>query len=396
MKLIRFGRNKRQKALRQKLMRHYLIALISLLSFKEIKAQELPFAEPIIEPFNIYQNGYGQNWDSVTLQYFFIDIDLDGLKDLFFIDFICNEYPQFQGIYYQKNKLLESGNFSELLPIPSSFQEIYFSPTSKLTDLEEDGDLDIVRTRNYNLGYTADADMFEYVPNLSNKIDSFNFGDYVSVEEVCYSNHVGDVVNSCYNRMSIGDIDDDGDVDVLFTNLRTFYNRYLGYEVDRILDFPFFERNENTTDLLFNEPLVNPYNFEAIVNSLKLDSSFILESYISDINLDGKNDISMLSVTVNSDSISGLLNYKYQIKSFYKLSNNPTTFSENGQVIWSFKDSYTFDPALYDYYSFDTIGLFDGSFLKQSNIELIDLDNDGDQDLFFREVNYHFSVDYKL
>ena len=89
MKLIRFGRIKRQKALRQKLMRHYLIALISLLSFKEIKAQELPFAEPIIEPFNIYQNGYGQNLDTLTLQYFFLDIDLDGLKDLFFIDFIC-------------------------------------------------------------------------------------------------------------------------------------------------------------------------------------------------------------------------------------------------------------------------------------------------------------------
>ncbi|MEZ5004173.1 MAG: hypothetical protein R2730_14170 [Chitinophagales bacterium] len=89
MKNSSFQRKKRQKAFRQKLLRNYMLAFLSMLSIKELKAQELPFAEPLIEPFNIFHIGANDSSETFSNNYFFIDIDLDGDLDLFFVNEDC-------------------------------------------------------------------------------------------------------------------------------------------------------------------------------------------------------------------------------------------------------------------------------------------------------------------
>ncbi|MEZ5004174.1 MAG: T9SS type A sorting domain-containing protein [Chitinophagales bacterium] len=276
-----------------------------------------------------------------------------------------------------------------MLGIQSIFYNDEFQSEPKLVDIDNDGDLDKLVIGAFHYGYSFDRYIFEYIPNHSNEIDSFDFDSFIGVGEVCSSGQR----RWCLTSFNFGDIDDDGDNDVLYLSTNTLYNYVDGSLTDRSVDFKLFERNQNNVDPLFEEAITNPFNLETIGNTLNLDSNTILEIFLNDVNMDGQNDISVLTLDMEEDSIPGVLNYHLQLKTFYKSSNDPVLFDENEHLIWSFNGQYAYDVDFYESSDIDPFGYLLNSFFVYSNIYLIDLDNDGDQDIFMREVKFYYSPD---
>ena len=203
------------------------------------------------------------------------DLDNDGDFDL-----LMSEYKYEDGVYYDYHQWLyfenvgtpEVPNFANPISNPFGLQtEQYFS-FFDLADIDNDGDLDLF---SQGQSYYNTISFQENIGNASTP----NFGPQTL-------NPFGLTPSDQYNFPELGDLDNDGDLDLLSS----------GYDGD----FNFFENTGNASNPLFSSGVQNPFGLVPIEG--------ITLHHLLDIDTDG--DLDILSGTYGYDYTATLNFYK--------------------------------------------------------------------------------------
>ena len=203
------------------------------------------FAYPIQDPFNLQDPS-----DEEIINPEFADMDNDG--DL---DYLSGEYMYGLGFHYQEN-IGTNINPDFANPVVNPFGLIAYTPTSpnfgvwqfhNLIDLDNDGDFDILSNvvkMNY-LSYAMNSD-FVYYENIGTAGNP-----QFSAPSV---NPFGLTVNNNINYTTFGDIDSDGDADIL--GFEFDYNSYTA-------NFRFIENIGTASLPSFAAPQLNVFGIPA-------------------------------------------------------------------------------------------------------------------------------------
>ncbi len=180
------------------------------------------FAEPQSDPF-----GLSITYDGHFAEIELVDLDNDG-------DFDILE-SQTYGLFYRENiGNAEGPNFAPIISNPFGINEVQYLNTSTV-DLDSDGDLDILCGSYQEFVYYENTGTSE-IPTIAEPVRS-PFG----------------LPPENYQQIITADWDNDGDLDVIYTNLE-FVNGLASSEVG------YYENIGDQFTANFAEPVVDPFN----------------------------------------------------------------------------------------------------------------------------------------
>ncbi|MEC7863677.1 MAG: VCBS repeat-containing protein, partial [Bacteroidota bacterium] len=246
-------------------------ALLIGISFSNTASAQ-HFAYPVTNPFGIIP-GYTNGTQSVNL----IDIDNDGDLDLFTDSLTYGYYNYIINFNFQENiGTATNPNFKvpDLNPFNLSLvaNDSSFLKLRHFMDFDGDGDFDILSNVLY-FDYYSFLSRYRYYENIgTSAIPDFT---------TAVINPFGLQGSPSIEFSSIGDIDNDGDFDLI--NFSYAYGSYL-------TSFNFIENTGNNTSPMFSSPQANtfgiPSSYGVVVPSLidfdndgDLDMIFAQESY---------------------------------------------------------------------------------------------------------------------
>jgi hypothetical protein len=299
------------------------MALLIGISFSNT-ANAQYFQPPVTNPFGITP-GYTYRLQSVNL----IDIDNDGDLDLFTDSLTYGYYSYLINFNYQENigtptnpnfKVPQLNPFNlTLMPNDSSFMK-----RRHFVDLDGDGDFDVLSTVTY-LGYYSFLSTYRYYENIGTP-SAPNFTTAIL-------NPFGLQASGNILLSAIGDIDNDGDFDIISTNY-SYTN-----------SFEFIENTGSNISPMFGAPQTNTFGLPA-------GGGLVLPT-LTDLDADGDLDI-----------IFGEYSYVTYGGSFKYYENTGTSNS-----------------AQFTAGTINPYGLIGTGIGSTPTLEFKDLDNDGDVDL---------------
>lgn len=355
---IPFARKKRQIKFKLKLVRKYALALIVTLGMKQGLAQQVNFAAPVLDPFNIYHNFYFDSlYGNYNVQIYeqFIDIDNDEDLDLMFFDLNAMEenFYDRQKFYFQKNTVNENGKFGDTIKIGIdnfSISGMFNSNEHSLVDLDKDGDLDLYG-KGTSVGYSH-YDFLFVKENNSNLIDKIELGD-ISPDLDENIGGCNDTYSGCSTYFLTGDLDNDENEDIL----SIYQLRIDPSDGSDTTLFIFFKNNGALELNPFNERIYNPFNIESIASKFVGDSLLVRDIYLHDMNSDGYNDLILSYIS------SFNTNIKWHLEAFY--ADNLTGNFDGGRSQLITEDNFS--------------GINRNS---SNNFLFVDIDADGDVDIY--------------
>ncbi|MEZ5024614.1 MAG: T9SS type A sorting domain-containing protein [Chitinophagales bacterium] len=284
-------------------MRKYALALMVTLGMKQGLAQQVNFAEPVLDPFNIYHNFYFDSlYGNYNVQIYeqFIDIDNDEDLDLMFFDLnaIEENFYDRQKFYCQKNTINENGKFGDTIKIEIdnySKGRIFHYEDHSLVDLDKDGDLDLYG-KGSSIGYSSYDHLVLY-ENNSSLIVEFELGD-ISPDLDENIGGCDGTYSGCYAAFTMGDLDNDMLIDIV-TSYQYVYDYLDGSDTAY---FMFFKNNGSSTLNPMEDRIYNPFNLESVISKFVGDSLFIYDLYIGDLNGDEYNDLVLSYLSRNDTS----------------------------------------------------------------------------------------------
>ncbi len=284
------------------------------------------FATPIENPFGLESSSVNYNFTAL------VDIDNDGDSDMFINELYGNIF------YYQNTGTASVPEFAAPVPNPFDISTAAFEGVNILTfaDLDADGDFDLYMG-SYNEGdYSssihffentgtpenpqfgpAQANIFDIAPQVDfldpNFVDLDNDGDldlltsaYLYYEEIAgftyyenigtasapqfaagQSNPFGLSSMSTYAFSEFADLDNDGDLDLLASNINGY-----GFAPG---SFSYYENTGSATEPQFATPEENPFDLNFI------DKTYILHQF-ADLDADGDLDILGQSYEIDTET----------------------------------------------------------------------------------------------
>ncbi len=301
-----------------------IVGAMMAVGFTGINAQTtIEFAEPVANPFGF-----------TPTQYLILpstgDFDNDGDYDMLngglnFPAYGLNESFS----YFENTGTPENANFGSSIAAPFGLSSDYFLQFSTNADLDNDGDLDILVGGYIQYGTTEGQISFYYYENKGTP-ESPEFPDRLQNPF-----NLRLPQNTLSSYPSLVDIDDDGDLDAFSTILTR----------DQVIDVFFFENIGDAENPEFGNPVPGA--------DFGVNQNLFLTIDFTDLDVDGDQD--MLIGGFNSGNV------------FYY---------EN---IGTAKEMYFADPVV------DPFGL--GPRYVFSVVNYVDMDADGDQDLFVGDLN---------
>jgi len=315
------------------------VALLFGLSFSNTASAQY-FAYPATNPFSITP-GYTNGIQSVNL----IDIDNDGDLDLFTDSLTYGWYSYNINFNFQENigtptnpnfKIPELNPFNlTLIPNDTSYIK-----SRHFVDLDGDGDFDILSNVLYQ-GYYSFVSKYRYYENIGTP-SAPNFTSAVF-------NPFGLQDSPYIELSSIGDIDNDGDFDLINSSFN--YNTYAS-------SFTFTENIGTNLNPAFSTPQINTFG-------LPVNTGYLRNSALTDLDSDGDLDII------------------FGEEAYY-----------GGQFVYH-ENTGTINSAQFTSPVINPYGLTGSVFESIPTLEFKDLDNDGDVDLLagtYEETSYFENV----
>ena len=307
------------------------VALLIGVSFSNTASAQW-FAYPTTDPFGI-SPGYGNYTQSVNL----IDIDNDGDLDLFTdsvnYSYSGGYYSIAKNFNYQENIGTANNpifntpqlNPFNLSPIPNDTSMI---SVRHFIDLDDDGDFDVLSNIIYQSYYSGFMSKYRYHENIGTP-SSPNFSPAVT-------NPFGLQDSPNIEFSAIGDIDNDGDFDLI--------NSSLDYSSGQITFFNFIENTGTNLNPIFTIPQTNTFGLLPVVG--------VRSPELTDLDNDGD-----LDIIFGEEYYGGSGQFRYH--------ENTGTIN-SAQFATGVINPYGLNGSV-----FDAIPTF----------EFEDLDNDGDLDL---------------
>jgi len=288
---------------------------------------------PEINPFgftiNAAQNETIWNMDLT-------DMDSDGDMDMLLGAYVDNG-ATYDGtfFYYENTGTAQAPSFASPVMNPFGIGTTNKIALLNLVDLDGDGDFDVFATEYYGAGFYFENTGTASTPIFSNGVEApFNLTAFSGSNSISF--------------VEFGDLDGDGDMDVLTSDFR--YD-----DTSETYEFPFFyqENTGNPTGPTFAAPdfVNNPIAFD------NLNDSLLAFISITDLDNDGDMDVLMNAATYDSNTELFSNNWLYfenaetvKTEELFTDSNvqfypNPTT----GQVtIKSDSDLLLTDLKIYD------------------------------------------------
>ncbi|MCB0585119.1 MAG: VCBS repeat-containing protein [Phaeodactylibacter sp.] len=301
-------------------------ALIIGLGGSALHAQQ--FAPPVEDPF-----GLNSSPDGYISFFSFADLDNDGDQDLLAIQYNYDA-EQTEFAYFENTGTPESPAFAPAQINPFGLSPVAYITTPFLVDIDNDGDQDL------------------FVGSLDDDIETgivLYFENQGSAESPSFAagvnNPFGLQSTEYLTVPAFADLDNDGDLDFL----GTAYNA-----LTELYDFRYQENTGDAGAPQFAAPLSNPFG-------LSTQGLYVVIHAIGDLDMDGDFDI-----------IAGGTPFNYEDPSFVQyLENTGTAQAPAFAAPVTNPFGITFPPM--NYYSIPS---------------LVDIDNDGDLDLFVTTYFY--------
>lgn len=326
------------------------------------------------------------------------DIDNDGMKDFVIPERTSNELK-----WYKLNTNTNTYNLGKLVnKLP------FYIGSRTMVDIDNDGDKDLCMVTNVGV---------VWYDNISGT-GTFNMLEYNTI-------HIYDDDSSMFSRFAFfGDLDSDGDIDVLHTkdnelgwieNLDgngVFGSKQIIYEFEEDADFLFrnflydYEEDGDLDIIVIDEENNNIALFKNIGGQGNFSPPIIIASNISftdlkfgDIDNDGDTDIAVLtnpSAAVWYKKNDGEDSFEQILQEFSEINGNVNNWKSNygdmdGDGDIDFIGGHKYLPpnsSLVEYFWFENDGT--GNFIEVKKIidtsypdyvSINDFDNDGDQDI---------------
>jgi hypothetical protein len=311
-----------------------IAGLIGLfLAAQSDKAIAQNFIEPIDDPFGLKYDTLVFSIDSD-----FVDIDNDGDLDFFLFGYQEDEYGVFTYLYHENVGTAENPEFaqSQMNPFGSIGVELDFN-TAEFADMDDDGDFDVVLPKNDSFGYFIGLMFYENVG--TKEVPLFQPGISINLQNV----------RDEFDMISFQMIDLDMDGDLDFLSSQRGYDDFSELYLNAFAYAP----NTSTGNSLTFGPLVenpfglDPFNFNELFFFLNV------------ADLDQDNDLDILTSSVQGESI------------FDNYTSHYYWYENGGNAQQADFANWVEDP-------FNLQVDESAVFIP----DLVDLDNDGDYDLF--------------
>lgn len=313
-----------------------LIALF--LAAQSDKAIAQNFVEAIADPFGLKNDTL-----VFSLASDFVDIDNDGDLDFFLFGYQEDEYGNFTYLYRENVGTSENAEFASSQLNPFGLVEVQQGLIlAEFADMDGDGDFDMVIPQNNANDYFVGLMIYENVG--TKELPSYLPGDSIDLQNV----------REEFNILSFQmiDLDMDGDLDFLSSG------RAYDESVEFYLNSFAYAPNTSTEDALTFGPVIeNPFGLDPT-------NFFELFFFMTVADLDQDNDLDVLTSSVQASS-----EYEYS-STYYWYENTGTTQQPE------------FANRIEQPFNLQT---------DESSIyipDLVDLDDDGDFDLFVMRYDY--------
>lgn len=229
-----------------------------------------------------------------------------------------------------------------------------YSASSAFVDLDNDGDLDVLKTYNY--------EDFVYYENTGTP-EAAHFAN-----EIVAPFNLTDVSANHHGHFDFADMDGDGDSDLWV----------FGYDDNSVVTLFYYENTGSPEQPNFAAPVNNPFNLDA--SNFDNLHSFTIVGSAGDIDKDGDLDLMLLGVTLGND---GSAQFQY-------IENIGTTTTPEFAPLEAAPFGLADGPSVVD--SGDGFVFFSYAFL-----DLADMDADGDLDIitYWDDINaYTTTIDF--